>query len=181
MRHTEEIVVTWNRGWTIFMICCCSVVGALALSMTLSAWPDRQGLFAVTATLALLMIASVRKGIRMYQFPPVLFRANREKVVTYLFGNNYRKQGFSIFWRDIDKVELVERGCLGAANDRVRRVTVALHLKPEVSVPAEISLVRGDEAVVHLDAGSGSLRGKELLTALNRLRVSTLDRGGDAD
>lgn len=171
MANSEQITVTWHRGWTIFMLFCCLAVGAMVLTMAVAAWPDQKILFACTSTLTLMMVAGVRKSIKMYRSPPTMLYADREKVVTHFYNRGYRQQGYEIPWTDIVDLELLKRSSVGALSSRVKKVTIILHLRAGVSAPPEISADRStDGQTVHLDASTGTLRGERLLAALHQLR-----------
>ncbi len=162
------IIVYWSRAWSSFMVAGFSIVTFISVAMAWKSWPEQKVVLVVMALFSLMMGVGLLRSIRMLLYPPTLFEADLQGVVTYLNGSNYGKEGYHIAWQDVEEVKLVKRIASGGGNKRVR--TVALLLKKGCQAPSEISLGGSDDRrVVHLDASTGNIRLQALFSQLQSL------------
>ncbi len=167
------IIVYWSRAWSSFMVAGFSIVTFISVAMAWKSWPEQKVVLVVMALFSLMMWAGLLRSIRMLLYPPTLFKADLQGVVTYLNGSNYGKEGYHIAWQDVEEMKLVKRIAAGGGKKRVS--TVALLLKEGCEAPSRISLGGSDDPrIVHLDASTGNLRLQPLVEQMQGLMATAL-------
>lgn len=156
-------MVSWSRVWAAGALAVLAGLTGLAAAMTVSA-ETALGRFAAAGFTALLATAALRQ-VGLLWSPLRLFEADGNGIRTFLDGHRYGGRGFLVPWSAVTALEL--RVVHEQPGNR-RRETVAVAVRPPLEVPSRVSYGGDSDGgrVLHLDAGTGDLRGARLLAAL---------------